>query len=226
MFYLEWYTLYNSDWHLFHKKIWLYEYEKRQKYINREKYNIYSKSDLESFYKLNEKTQDNIIDFILDTEYNMLLDIYDSLNYFIWHYRIDSYNNLWDFFFNATQDKLEYYKSTKNYDILIKIFDIFQKNWINTTLYIWNHDRSNTMLEFYDSLFDNVSWFMFHMWDLISHYPYSQSNIFFKEADLLPPYTIVKRSIHWHTHSSYANEAWNIENQDIKYINVSVEMFM
>ena len=245
MFYLEDTTLYNSDWHLNHKKIWIYEFDKRSKYINKDLYpEIKTVSDLEDFYwkhswikesdtmtneeleNYNQHNKSIIRDFILDTEYNMLLDIYNSLLIFIENNDITSYVNIWDFLFNPAWKQMRDYMETENFALVKKIFNVFNENLIHTELYLWNHDEYNKFPEFYDDLFESVSIVSFHYWTVIAHYPFSKESQFFQMKDMTSKRTVVKKSIHGHTHSSKPNEMFEKENKNIEYINVCVEQFM
>jgi len=221
--------LINSDWHLNHKNIWIYEFEKRQIFINKEKYsNINSKKDLENFYNKNELewNKDLNTKFYLDTEYNMLLRIKKDLKNILQNYTIKEYINLGDFLFNISENKIQEYTKTKNYELVLEIFNIFKKKNINTTLFLGNHDNPK-FVTFYYNFFNNIKEYEYNNGILLSHYPFNKDNIFFqkiKNIDYIE--NNIKLSIHWHTHNNIPKELKDERYKHIKYVNMSIEKFI
>ena len=218
--------LVNSDWHLNHKNIWLYEFEKRKQFINKDKYPFITNSNqLKKFYENNILNwQENLnTEFYLDSEYNMLLKIKKNLIDILNNYNIKEYVNLWDFLFNISDKKIIEYTETKNFLLLLDIFWILKDYNIYRILFLGNHDKENFNL-FYYNFFDKIKTNEFSNWILWSHFPFSEKSKPFKNLENLE---IIKKNIkmciHWHTHSNIANESNFKEYKHIKYINTSLD---
>jgi len=219
--------LINSDWHLNHKNIWIYEFEKRKQFINKDKYPyINTKEDLELFYEKNILNWQEILntEFYLDTEYNMLLQIKDVLIKVLLASNIKEYINLGDFLFNISKNKILDYTNTKNFILVKEIFNILKEKWINRTLFIGNHDEKEFSL-FYYNFFDKIKEYQFDKWWILwSHFPFNEDTKNFKYLeDIEYIKQNIKVSIHWHTHSNIANESKFNNNLHIKYINTSLD---
>lgn len=150
-----------------------------------------------------------------------IIKIYGSMNLKkeINNKNITTFVNLWDFLFHPNSTKLDLYEKTDAYNLLLEIFDYLSDRWIETELYLWNHDDSKRALSFYNFLFDTVSTYKYHIWTLISHIPFWDENQTYnlKKED-------IKVNIHWHTHS---NEAYEVKTyKNIKYINVCLDYLL
>jgi len=108
-----WYILMTSDFHLFHKNILIYEYEKRKDFIVKENNEINIEKSFIKFY-------------------NFLLD---SLSEIINQYKITKFINCGDYIFNANKKKIELYTKLLNYKKFYNLLENVEKIFI-----LWNHD--------------------------------------------------------------------------------------
>jgi len=208
-------SLFTSDWHLFHKNIWIHEYEKRNKFLKEWKLSLKEIKDKFSILSLEDR-----IKFQLEGEYKLLKDVFINLKKILKENKnITEIFNFWDFLFEANPTKFENYKLTKNYRLLKEIFNFLKTKKIKNVLILWNHDNKK-VLDYYLKLFDEVIPYLYDekTKTLYSHYPYSDYKNYWIS------YKNIKKNYHWHTHSNEANE--KKEYKKIEYINVCLDNFL
>lgn len=219
--------LFNSDWHLIHRNILLYEYEARKEFI----YNI-SKEEVEEIIKENDS--DTILMLIYTSSHNLMKKLNDELEEILKTETITEYYNLWDFIFNLSKNKLDlFFKEWELRDELYRFFNILKKHNIKSYLILWNHDQwkkwDDFVKLFYDRMFDEVHDYLF-IWKekniLLSHYPFLKKSFHEEEEKLFKKIRQkdVMVNIHWHIHTNELNEELKIKH--IKYKNVCIDLLL
>jgi len=199
--------LFISDFHLYHKNIYLYEYEARLPFFS-EKLSL---KELKELFSSDNK--ERIKKFIIDTEFNFLSWLYKEIE----KENFQEYIDFWDFFFEPNNKRINEWKNTRNYTIIKNIFKLLKRKKIKTTLIIWNHDKLK-YIDFYKEFFDIIIDYKYENWILYSHKPYSEwNNYWLKKDEIWVNY-------HWHTHSNIANEVEIYKN--IEYENCCIDYYL
>ena len=242
-----------SDWHLLHKNIFLYEFDKRKQFLKdsiknidtifpdiwnnfenktfKEKEIIYKEIKQKIFWI---KSNSDVNSLIINANSKFLNLAYHTLEKMNLSW-IKEFYNLGDFIFGLNDEKINIINNSRLHTEINKIHDFFKKKNITRTLILWNHDHYSlsdiSVVSYYNTLYDEVCLYKNEWREYFTHHPLWSSNGYFVPKGVfwnIDQEILIKNKKGW-----LINHHWHIHNNPldhreswISYFNYSIEEFL